>query len=202
MEREHNNEKNVVEDLLASAKTHFLTNGYEKASLRKICASAGVTTGALYFSFKNKEDLFNALVAPTLEQVDRVLTYLDEQVLQQNGKAFDEKKFNDYIFGFLIDNREGLRLLMARAEGSQYESFASKIHGIVEKLMAHYAKTVGEVEMDPQVVSILTNMYFTAVSDLISRDYDREEMTRVARALRTCMEQGFYAMLEDQRAEG
>ncbi|MBQ8063661.1 MAG: TetR/AcrR family transcriptional regulator [Clostridia bacterium] len=202
MENERRYERNVVEDLLEAAKRHFLENGYDKASLRKICASAGVTTGALYFSFKSKEDLFDALVNPTLTKLDEVLGYLDEQVFQLNGKRFDEKKFNDFIFQFLIDNREGLRLLMARAGGSQYESFAGKIHGVVEKLMAHYARTVGEVEIDPQLVSILTNMYFAAVSDLIARDYDHGEMTRVAGALRACMEQGFYAMLEQQRAEG
>ena len=33
-----------------------------KASLRNICKEAGVTTGALYFFFKDKEDLFAALV--------------------------------------------------------------------------------------------------------------------------------------------
>lgn len=202
MDSERRNEKNVVEDLLDSAKEHFLKSGYEKASLRKICASAGVTTGALYFSFRNKEDLFDALINPTLTRLDEVLDFLDEQVFKLNGKQFDENKFNDFIFQFLIDNRDGLRLLMARAEGSQYESFSGKVHRTVEKLMAHYAKTVGEVEVDPRVVSILTNMYFTAISDLISREYDYEEMTRVAGALRACMEQGFYAMLAQQRAEG
>ena len=34
------------EKLLESAMTEFSENGYMKASLRKICADAGVTTGA------------------------------------------------------------------------------------------------------------------------------------------------------------
>ena len=51
------------EKLLESAMAEFSENGYMKASLRKICADAGVTTGALYFFFKNKNDLFKAIVA-------------------------------------------------------------------------------------------------------------------------------------------
>ena len=47
---------------LASAKSEFLEKGYAKASLRKICANAGMTTGALYFFFKDKEDLFRSIV--------------------------------------------------------------------------------------------------------------------------------------------
>ena len=52
--------------LIDSAKKEFFENGFAKASLRKICTNAGVTTGALYFFFKNKDDLFSAIVAPPL----------------------------------------------------------------------------------------------------------------------------------------
>lgn len=202
MTNENRFDRNVVEDLLKSAKEHFLKSGYEKASLRKICSTAGVTTGALYFSFANKEALFDALVEPTLRKLDAVLNDVEEKVLKEGGKNFNETKFNDFMFKFLVDNKDGVRLLMARAEGSQYEDFAQKIHHHVERLMAHYAKTVGGVDVDPQLVSILTNMYFAAIADLISRDYDYEEMSNVAGALRTCMEEGFYAMLRQQKAKG
>lgn len=202
MTKEANRDRSVVNDLLASAKAHFLKDGYEKASLRKICSSAGVTTGALYFSFANKEALFDTLVAPTLEKVDSVLEDVEQKVLKEGGKNFDANRFNDFIFRFLIDNRDGLRLLMARAEGSQFEDFAQKIRHHIESLMAHYARTVGGVEVDAELISILTNMYFTAVSDLISRDYDYDEMTAMAGALRTCMEEGFNAMLRQQKAKG
>ena len=48
--------------LISAAKEEFLEKGYNKASLRSICAKAGVTTGALYFFFENKADLFSAIV--------------------------------------------------------------------------------------------------------------------------------------------
>lgn len=44
-------------NLIDAAKKEFLDKGYEKASLRKICADADVTTGAMYFFFKNKQRL-------------------------------------------------------------------------------------------------------------------------------------------------
>ncbi len=169
-------DRSVVDDLLRSAKEHFLKHGYEKASLRQICSGAGVTTGALYFSFENKEALFDALVGPTLQKLDAILDEVEQKVLKEGGKNFDANKFNDFIFKFLIDNKDGIRLLMARAEGSQYEDFAQKIHRHIERLMAHFAKTVGGVDVDP--------------------------MNEVAGALRTCMEQGFYAMLRQQKKKG
>ena len=62
------------EKLLESAMAEFSENGYMKASLRKICADAGVTTGALYFFFKNKNDLFKAIVDKPLKELCRLLT--------------------------------------------------------------------------------------------------------------------------------
>ena len=62
------------EKLLESAMAEFSENGYMKASLRKICADAGVTTGALYFFFKNKNDLFKAIVDIAAEELFGLLT--------------------------------------------------------------------------------------------------------------------------------
>ena len=61
------------EKLLKSALAEFSEKGYMKASLRKICADAGVTTGALYFFFRNKNDLFAAIVDPPLKELCRLL---------------------------------------------------------------------------------------------------------------------------------
>ena len=57
-------EKETKERLLISAKKEFVEKGYLQASLRNICKNAGVTTGALYFFFQDKEDLFAAVVGP------------------------------------------------------------------------------------------------------------------------------------------
>ena len=48
--------------LLESAKKEFLEKGFMGASLRTIAANAGVTTGAMYRHFKDKDAFFCALV--------------------------------------------------------------------------------------------------------------------------------------------
>ena len=47
--------------LVAAARREFAEHGYSSASIRSICSAAGVTTGALYFFFRNKEELFEAV---------------------------------------------------------------------------------------------------------------------------------------------
>ncbi|MGF6147943.1 Toluene efflux pump ttgABC operon repressor [Kingella potus] len=49
------------EQLMQSALDTFLEHGVARTSLAAIARNAGVTRGALYWHFKNKEDLFEAL---------------------------------------------------------------------------------------------------------------------------------------------
>lgn len=51
------------ERLIECAKKEFLEKGFAKASLRNICAQAGLTTGAVYFLFKDKNGLLEAVVS-------------------------------------------------------------------------------------------------------------------------------------------
>lgn len=63
--------RETKERLIENALAEFAENGYMKASLRKICADAGVTTGALYFFFKDKEDLFAAIVEQPFDELKK-----------------------------------------------------------------------------------------------------------------------------------
>lgn len=56
--------KETKSRLLTAATAEFARYGFQKASLRRICAQAAVTTGALYFFFRDKEDLFGHVIAP------------------------------------------------------------------------------------------------------------------------------------------
>ena len=58
--------------IMDSAKEEFRTLGFEKASLKSICQRAGVTTGALYKRYAGKEELFHAVVADTVADLDAV----------------------------------------------------------------------------------------------------------------------------------
>ena len=59
------------EKILESARSEFLANGYQDASLRRICRAAGLTTGALYKRYESKDSLFSVLLEPTLTAFPR-----------------------------------------------------------------------------------------------------------------------------------
>lgn len=55
------------QELLKEARSIFARDGFEAASLQHIAEAAGKTRGALYAHFKDKEDLFFALIAQDMD---------------------------------------------------------------------------------------------------------------------------------------
>ena len=55
------------QQILEAALHAFAQDGYEKVSMARIAADAGLTKGGLYFHFSSKEEVFSAMVEAELE---------------------------------------------------------------------------------------------------------------------------------------
>lgn len=126
--------------LLEAAKAEFMEKGYNKASLRSICAKAGVTTGALYFFFNSKDDLFSALVDQPLKELKNLILehFKEDAVYMSSLKSLDEldlnhdkdtEKFVDCIY----KNYESFLLLLNSSENTMYENIISEFVDLLEK---------------------------------------------------------------------
>ena len=158
------NEKETKKRLQECAMKEFSEKGYMKASLRNICKEAGVTTGALYFFFKDKEDLFASLVDEPIRQLQLALQDHFSAEMEVTKKVFhgadidnnvllnqeitvdklvdgleldDDMQIARMIVNFLFTYRSAFDLLLTKAQGSRYENYFDKI---VEMVEAHYMK--------------------------------------------------------------
>lgn len=71
------------ERLLAAAEREFLRRGVAQTSLEQVARAAGLTRGALYWHFRNKADLFNAML-------QRVTLPLQHEILRSGAKTLDD----------------------------------------------------------------------------------------------------------------
>ena len=116
-------ERETKEKLLQSARAEFLAKGYQGASLRSICKASGVTTGALYFFFKDKDDLFTSLVAPQLNTLKAMLTehMRQELLVLDSGEDAAENDFrgdayaSQQVLHLLYQNYDLFLLLLTAA---------------------------------------------------------------------------------------
>ena len=158
------NEKETKRKLQECAMKEFSEKGYMKASLRNICREAGVTTGALYFFFEDKEDLFASLVDEPIRQLQLALQDHFSAEMEVTKKVFhgadidnnvllnqeitvdklvegleldDDMQIARMIVNFLFTYRDAFNLLLTKAQGSRYENY---FDNIVEMVEAHYMK--------------------------------------------------------------
>jgi AcrR family transcriptional regulator len=102
-------------DLLDAARGLFTERGYADTPLEEVVQRAGVTRGALYHHFRDKEDLFRAVHAEVAQSVhDRVTQSLAEASDPWEGLLFGCRAFLDSCLDpsvqriMLIDTRSVL----------------------------------------------------------------------------------------------
>lgn len=69
------------EHLMLAALETFYRKGIARTSLNEIAQAAGVTRGALYWHFKNKEDLFDALFQRICDDIENCIAQDAEEGL-------------------------------------------------------------------------------------------------------------------------
>ena len=142
-----NPDKSIDPRILDAARKEFLSKPYEQVSLREICAKAGVTTGAFYNRYRNKEELFDALVAPTLALVDS----FNDRTESDSYERLDARELRliweltpdtqARTVNMLYDNSDGFRLLLCHAEGTRHANF---LHDFVTETTARSHRFIRE----------------------------------------------------------
>jgi AcrR family transcriptional regulator len=80
--------------LLESAIRVFSVKGFDDASMREIAAEAGLTTGAIYHHYKNKDDLFYDAVKEAAYFVHKLSERNENSTLKTNQEMFNEISAN------------------------------------------------------------------------------------------------------------
>lgn len=74
----------VRHKILDTAKALFVQQRYKKTTIRQIVEHSGILTGSIYYLFKNKEDIFQALIL----ELTRACIDTIEDHFQQETPAF------------------------------------------------------------------------------------------------------------------
>jgi len=181
------NDKETKEKLLISARKEFLDKGYMKSSLRSICKEAGVTTGALYFFFKDKEDLFASLVDQPLHMLFDMLDNFykkgleSEEVMREalNGNYEEDLIVSRVVIAFLYQYYDEFILLIQKSQGSKYENCFDEFIVLAERhyrsLADEFSKAKGLNKIDDQIIHWISHMQIESVVHILVHDKSEAE---------------------------
>ncbi|MGN1136405.1 MAG: TetR family transcriptional regulator [Oscillospiraceae bacterium] len=198
-------DRETRELLMESGKKEFLEKGYMKSSLRKICADAGVTTGALYFFFKDKEDLFGAIAEPPLKTLVEVLNNhfaVDVEAISQphavdGGNAHELVDHDDFVMRLvhhIYSNYDAFILLLTKSQGTKYENCVDELVDTIEQFYLALSEKLGThygAKVNRYMLHWLTHMIVDSFIHLITHEINEEKAAQYMMKIMTFILEGW-----------
>ena len=165
--------------LIEAAKKEFLEKGYNKASLRNICANAGMTTGALYFFFSNKEDLYESIVNPPIEELKRMIIehYKEDSEFLANQNSLDMGNIDhsdiaEMIVKHIYKNYDSFILLLSGSKEDALEKEIDEFVELIEKSTVLMVKDSKYYTYDPFMTHWMAHTTVDSVAHVIKHEKD------------------------------
>lgn len=132
--------------ILDAAIGVFIENGFEETSMRQIASAAGLTTGAIYHHFKNKDELFYHAVkeamyfaqklsekdeSSNLKSAENMLNEISNKVRERMSKV-NEQRLLVLLIGYVLSKG-----------GSLSESLKQDYNEIINKVADMYFYAFG-----------------------------------------------------------
>ena len=168
-------------------RREFLEHGYDKASLKNIAASAGISAAGIYRHFPGKQAMFAALVEPTTSEFLRKCnatlsdTYdkLWNKEFRDSFCAYRMHK-NEELINFIYDHYSVFKLLLCCSEGTPYAHFKDQLIEIeIQETKDLFAaldqEGISHNQISDDEFYILASTFITAFCVPVKYDYSREK---------------------------
>lgn len=118
--------EHIKREILKVARKEFIKKGFKDTSMRTIAKNSKVGLSNLYNYFKNKDEIFQEILAALLKSLDEVMmahnspdniaTYVD------NTKEYGREQFLLFL-NLIANHKEDFKLLFFKSAGSSLENY-------------------------------------------------------------------------------
>lgn len=178
-------ELNTRAKILRVAKQEFFTNGFADTNVRTIAEKAGVTTGALYNLFNNKDGIFEALVSGAFDEFLAIVTHHDIFDAENFGmKTSDLSAITELsqrrflrMIDFFYDNWDAMKLIVCCSKGSSYEHIFDKAIDITDRETLQWLEQDG-VKMSRRIqffIHVMVTSHFENLKEIFYHNLKKSE---------------------------
>lgn len=196
----------TLEKIQQAAIEEFLERGFLEASLRQIVKHAGVTTGAFYGYFSSKQALFASIVEPHAARM--MSKYVDAHISfsalpeekQPEHMGVESGSYIHWLVNYICENRNPVKLLICRAEGTGYENFVHSMVEIEVESTFKYMETLRRLgkdipELDQSLCHIIASGMLGGIFEIVIHDIPREQAMRDVEQLREFYTAGWLKLM-------
>ena len=184
----------------------FLQNGYKDASLRRIAQNAGVTTGAIYGYYRDKNALFTDLVEPAASVLMEMFLNAQSSFEEKPGYLQTEEMYeysSEALFKmleYIYEHFYSFKLITCSSAGTDYEEYLHKMVITEEESTYSYIKKARESgikvnDINENLCHILANAYINSIFEVVAHDMPWEEAKEYVSKLTSFFSVGWDKLL-------
>jgi AcrR family transcriptional regulator len=191
-------------EILAAARAVFVAKPFEQASVAEIAAGADCVEGTLYTYFRNKRDLFDAVLT---DVYDGLIADIEPRFAALDGTA-DRLRFLIARHLQIAVDEPGLSAMLGREARGREPYFGSKLHALNRRYVRFMTRTLsdgierGELKADLDL-ALARDFVFGGlehrVRDLVGRGR-RIEPARMAREITAMLLGGWGVVASEPTA--
>ena len=189
--------------IIKAARSEFMEYGFRQASLHRLSNCAGITTGALYTRYKNKDELFCSLVSDLMSMIaERTAPAAKNYYIAKESKSADDfsaaMEFEKRLYlELLFEHYEECTLFFCKSDGSSIEvmlhnMLAKKTEATVEFLQGIAKKTV-----NANAVRMLMSTQFHFFRELLESGLDKDAAVACMETVEKYNESGWRRIFEE-----
>lgn len=193
--------------IIQSAKIEFLDKGFTNTSLRTIASNAGLTTGAMYRHFKDKDALFCALVDEVIENTKKLIDScgVDFHTSSKDGGIgkehfLEESEITLHFLDYVYEHFDEFNLLITKSSGSTHEHFIDEISDMYTetcvKVVKHLQKLHGSKKsINKMAMHLLASTMINAFAEIVTHKITKKEAKAFLINVQEFFHFGFMHML-------
>jgi len=182
------------EKIIECSLKEFLEKGYNDASLRNIAGAAGVSTSTIYTRFKDKEGLFNFLIAPVYKLpvvMEEILKEFFSMSVSEQKKEYEN--MGDTGFAKAIDmiyeDYPAYKLLVSCSPGDIYKNFLETITDLDVRYTMIFlkgidSKALKEGRINEGFCHVVSTAFYSALFHCVEHDMTKDEAAKYIEELR------------------
>jgi len=167
-----------------AALSEFGEKGFKDSSMRNIAEKSSMTVGNLYRYFKNKDDLFSAVISPAFNKIIDLLSNMQKPDLEI-PETFEN--FLATIINGLVEvhkeYRTALLILLEGSEGTPYENFREQVIVLIEKKINTFLfvelEARGTQIEDKFLARVIATSHVSAVETIFKNCTDNERIRKL-----------------------
>ena len=177
-----NRDHSLDDGIVCAAREEFLSCGFQKASLHKIAEKAGVTTGAIYTRYKNKDALFVSLLQSFLEELHTIFSpvaaeYEKAEQIGTTEALLAAIDFEEHLYIELLHTHyDACTLFFSRSDGSSMETMLNELmRQKTEQTVAFFSRVYGK-EPNADAIRLLMGSQFWYFRQLLHEHLAEDRM--------------------------